>query len=45
VDAVQIAVRMPPDQLAKLDRWIEKQPDPKPTRPEAIRRIVGNALD
>jgi len=33
-------VRLQPDQLAALDHWIEQQPDPKPTRPEAVRRIL-----
>jgi hypothetical protein len=36
-------VRLPPDQLAKVDRWREAQDD-KPTRPEAIRRIVSDSL-
>jgi hypothetical protein len=30
-------VRLPPDQLARVDAWIATLPDPKPTRPEAIR--------
>jgi hypothetical protein len=32
-----IGVRMPSDELAALDAWIATQPDPKPTRPEALR--------
>jgi hypothetical protein len=28
------------DLLAELDAWIAQQPDPKPSRPEAIRRLV-----
>jgi len=35
-----VGVRLQPDQLAALDHWIEQQPDPKPTRPEAVRRIL-----
>jgi hypothetical protein len=35
-----IGVRLQPDQLAALDHWIDQQPDPKPTRPEAVRRIL-----
>ena len=35
-----IGVRLQPDQLARLDAWIASQPDPKPTRPEAIRRAM-----
>jgi len=44
VDAVQLSVRVPPDQLAELDAWIKAQPDPKPSRPEAMRRLVAAAL-
>jgi hypothetical protein len=32
-----------PDQLEKLDAWIKRQDD-KPGRPEAIRRILDEAL-
>jgi hypothetical protein len=35
-----VMVRIPPDQLARLDAWIATLPDPKPTRPEAIRRAL-----
>jgi len=35
-----IHLRLRPDQRAALDHWIEQQPDPKPTRPEAVRRIL-----
>jgi Arc/MetJ-type ribon-helix-helix transcriptional regulator len=35
---------MPPDLEAKLDTWIERQPDPKPSRSEAIRRLLERAL-
>ena len=37
--------RMPADLEAKLDAWIERQPDPKPSRSEAIRRLLEKALD
>jgi len=37
-------VRMPSSQLAELDEWAERQPEPKPTRPEAIRRLVDKGL-
>lgn len=43
VDATPVNVRFPPDQLARLDGWIATQGD-KPSRPEAIRRIVERAL-
>lgn len=36
-------VRLTPERLAVLDAWREAQPD-KPTRPEAIRRLVDLAL-
>jgi metal-responsive CopG/Arc/MetJ family transcriptional regulator len=29
---------------AKLDAWIEAQPEPKPSRSEAIRRLLEKAL-
>ena len=35
-----IGVRLQPDQLARLDEWISTLPDPRPTRPEAIRRAL-----
>jgi hypothetical protein len=38
-----ILTRVPPHVLTALDQWIEACPDdPKPTRPEAIRRILKN---
>jgi hypothetical protein len=39
-----IGVRLQPDLLASLDAFVGKQADPKPSRPEAIRRILENAL-
>jgi len=38
-----IHLRLLPDQLADLDRWIEHQTD-RPTRPEAILRLMTAAL-
>ena len=35
---------MPPDNLARLDTWIGRQPEPKPSRPEALRRLADRAL-
>lgn len=35
-----VQVRLQPDQLAALDAWIAKLPDPKPSRPEAIRQAL-----
>jgi hypothetical protein len=44
VDATPVNTRLPPEELARLDAWIETQPDPKPSRPEAIRRLLEKAL-
>lgn len=38
-----IMLRLQPDQLSLLDTWITGQPD-QPSRPEAIRRILKDAL-
>lgn len=38
-----IQVRLQPDQLAVLDDWIAQQDD-NPSRPEAIRRLIGQSL-
>ena len=35
-------VRMQPPQLAALDAWIAEQPEPRPSRPEAMRVIVAD---
>lgn len=35
---------MLPDLLGALDRWIEGQPEPKPTRPEAVRTLLKEKL-
>ncbi|MFG1304154.1 hypothetical protein V5F34_08445 [Xanthobacter autotrophicus] len=39
-----VLVRLQPETLQRLDSWIEKQPDPKPTRPAAIRSLVEAAI-
>ena len=44
VGATLVGVRLPPQQLAALDHWISLLPDPKPSRPEAIRRAVELAV-
>lgn len=36
-------VRLSPDSLGGLDRWIEAQAD-QPTRPEAVRRLIAKAI-
>jgi len=40
-----IGVRLQPDLLAQLDAFIAQQAPPFPTRPEAIRRLVEQALE
>ncbi len=45
VGATQLNVRVPPEELARLDTWIAKQPKPHPSRPEALRRLAFIALD
>src|SRR4051812_33488589 len=45
VDATAIGLRVPPEQLVRLDAWIARQPGPKPTRPEAIRRLIEAGLN
>lgn len=37
-------LRLPDDLLEKIDAWIAAQPDPKPSRPEAVRTLVEAAL-
>jgi len=44
VNATPLTVRVPPDLLADLDQFIAAEPEPKPTRPDAIRRLLGEAL-
>jgi metal-responsive CopG/Arc/MetJ family transcriptional regulator len=37
-------VRIPADLAKRLNAWIDRQPDPKPTRAEAIRRLMERGL-
>jgi hypothetical protein len=37
-------VRVHADLEAELDAWIEAQPEPKPSKPEAIRRLAQAGL-
>lgn len=41
-DTTSVNVRVPAPQLAALDAWIADQPEPRPSRPEAMRVIVAN---
>jgi hypothetical protein len=40
-----IGLRLYAEQEAVLDAWIARQPEPKPSKPEAIRRLLGKALE
>lgn len=40
----QVVVRMHPPLMSPLDAWIATQPEPKPSRPEAIRRLLEKSL-
>jgi hypothetical protein len=44
VDSEEVSVRMTRPTLDAVDAWISAQPDPRPNRPEAIRRLVAEAL-
>jgi hypothetical protein len=39
-----LSFRSPPELTSALDRWIEKQPDPKPSRSDAIRLLLRDWL-
>lgn len=39
-----VLVRVQPDLLADLDAFIAGEPDPKPSRPDAIRRLLHDEL-
>jgi hypothetical protein len=39
-----VIVRLHAPLLDPLDAWVAAQPDPKPSRPEAIRRLLEKAL-
>lgn len=41
---LSLAVDIPPDLLADLDAFIAGEPDPKPSRPDAIRRLLHDEL-
>jgi hypothetical protein len=43
--ATGIMVRVPPESLARIDSWIDRQGKPSLSRPEAIRRLTERALD
>jgi|GEM_PF-4247861 len=37
-------VALTADELKMVDAWIERHPDPKPSRPEAVHRLLICAL-
>ena len=39
-----IGLRLYADEEAALEAWIARQPEPKPSKPEAIRRILRSSL-
>jgi hypothetical protein len=43
--STQIGLRLRPAQLAALDAWIACQSEPRPKRPEAIRKLLGKAFE
>ena len=42
--ATTIPVTLDPTELGALEVWIADQPDPKPSRQEAARRLINQAL-
>lgn len=44
VDSEPVKVRIERKMLDALDAWIAARPEPRPTRPEAIRRLLEKAL-
>ncbi len=44
VDSELLRARMERGLIDRLDGWISKQTDPKPSRPEAIRKLVELGL-
>ncbi len=41
---LQFNAMLRPELAERVDGWIARQPDPAPTRPEAIRRLVERGL-
>ena len=39
-----ISMRLYPEMEAALNAWIERHPEPKPSRSEALRRLVEKGL-
>lgn len=45
VDSEEIRARVGRSLLVAIALWIAKHPEPKPTRPEAIRLLLSKALE
>jgi hypothetical protein len=44
VESEDVHVRLTRSAVDALDAWIAAQPEPRPSRPEAIRRLLAEAL-
>jgi hypothetical protein len=44
IGSVLFGVRMPPPLLTAINAWIDRQPEPKPTVPAALRVLAAMAL-
>jgi len=44
VEGGEVSARLAPPLLRALDAWIAAQPEPRPPRPEAVRRLLAEAL-
>jgi hypothetical protein len=44
VDSQEVRVQVGRDLLDRLDAWVAAQPEPRPSRSEAILRILSQAL-
>jgi hypothetical protein len=45
IGAVHVGVRIPPDQIARLDEWNRNHFGPESSRPEAIRRLIELGME
>jgi hypothetical protein len=41
---LQFNAMLRPEMAVAIDAWIAAQPEPRPSRPEAIRRLLAEAL-
>jgi hypothetical protein len=44
-EGTPVRLRLPPKLLGRLDAYIDRQPDPKPTRGRAIKMLVRVGLN